>query len=61
MANIKISEKDFQRYVKVQRSGKTNMFNLNNVQVLSGLTKDKIKAVMEQYDSLCDLYPKVVA
>jgi len=44
---IKISKKDFEAYVRVQRSGVTNMFAVDMVSKLSGLTKDKIFYIME--------------
>lgn len=46
---IKISEQDFQAYLKVQNSGKTNMFDLRNVVKLSGLSREKILEIMTNY------------
>jgi len=48
----KITKKDFEAYVRVQRSGVTNMFAINVVSKLSGLTRDKILYVMENYREL---------
>ena len=56
-----VSEKDFKAFVKVQRSGRTNMFDVRTVGILSGLDRETIIAVMHEYDDLADLYPKVVA
>ncbi|HEY4482034.1 MAG TPA: hypothetical protein VI489_04210 [Candidatus Brocadiaceae bacterium] len=45
----KITKEDFQAYLKVQNSGKTNMFDLRNVVVLSGLSREKILEIMSNY------------
>lgn len=42
-----ITKEDFESYVRVQRSGVTNMFAVNLVSELSGLTKEKIFYIME--------------
>jgi len=43
----KITKKDFEAYVRVQRSGVTNMWAVDYVSKLSGLTKDKIFYIMD--------------
>jgi len=48
----KITKKDFEAYVRVQRSGVNNMFAINVVSKLSGLTRDKILYIMENYREL---------
>jgi len=48
----KISKKDFEAYVRVQRSGVTNMFAVDLVSKLSGLARDKIFYIMENYREL---------
>ena len=45
----KITKEDFQAYLKVQNSGKTNMFDLRNVVKLSGLTREAILEIMTNY------------
>ena len=45
----KITKEDFQAYLKVQNSGKTNMFDLRNVVKLSGLTRETILEIMTNY------------
>ncbi len=45
----KITKEDFQAYLKVQSSGKTNMFDLRNVVKLSGLSREKILEIMTNY------------
>ncbi len=45
----KITKVDFQAYLKVQSSGKTNMFDLRNVVKLSGLSREKILEIMTNY------------
>ena len=48
----KITKEDFEAYVRVQRSGVTNMFAVDLVSKLSGLTRDKILYIMENYREL---------
>jgi len=48
----KLSKKDFEAYVRVQRSGVTNMFAVDLVSKLSGLARDKIFYIMENYREL---------
>jgi len=47
-----ISKEDFEAYVRVQRSGVTNMFAVDLVSKLSGLTRDKILYIMDHYREL---------
>lgn len=56
---VVITEADFRRYVKVQMSGRTNMFDLRMVRILSCLPEDKILAVMDQYNALDKKFPNV--
>ena len=56
---IKITEEEFQEYEDVRESGVTNMFNVRQVEDLSGLSMKKIMFIMAHYDSLMDQYPKV--
>lgn len=48
----KITKEDFEAYVRVQRSGVTNMFAVDLVSKLSGLTRDKILYIMDHYREL---------
>lgn len=58
---IEITEKEFKSYEDIRESGLTNMFNISAVIELSGdvLNKDKIKAIIENYDKLAKAYPDV--
>ena len=56
---MEITKTDFERYEEVRFGGRTNMFDLRNVMALSGLDKEKILAIMKQYDELCEKYPGV--
>ena len=60
MAKVKVSEKDFARYVRVQMGGRTNMFDTRMVSLLSGLKRETILAVMDTYDELSTKFPKVL-
>jgi len=42
MEKITISKEQFESYVRVQKSGVTNMFDVRNVTALTGLTKNKL-------------------
>jgi len=54
-----ITEDDFQQYEDVRQSGVTNMFMVTTVIQLSGLTKQQILCIMENYSELCKKYPDV--
>ncbi len=56
-----ITEKEFKAYVKVQKSGVTNMMMVKTVCALSGLERDRVMVIMDQYSELADKFPKVVA
>lgn len=57
---MNITEEEFKSYVRVQRSGVTNMFDANRVQSLSGLTREKIMEIMKTYGQLSEQFKKVV-
>ena len=57
---MEITKEQFEAYVKVQRSGVTNMFDVRVVEMLSGLKMEEIGVVMEQYSELSEKYPDVV-
>ena len=56
---MEISKEDFEAYEDVRESGVTNMFMITTVSEISGLDKEKIKAIMKQYDELIKKYPGV--
>ena len=56
MAKTKITKEQFEAYIRVQNSGVTNMFDIRNVTVLTGLSKEQIIAIMEQYNELTKKY-----
>jgi len=51
-----ITDKQFQEYEAVRLSGATNMFNLELVTGLSGLTRKECYAIMQNYGKLKQLY-----
>ena len=53
---MKITKTEFMSYERVRKSGKTNMFKIGNVKVLSGLPKSKILFIMKNYNSLGNKY-----
>jgi len=54
-----ITKEDFQAYEDVRSSGVTNMFAVNVVERLSGLSRNKILAIMKNYGELMKKYPDV--
>ena len=54
--NIIISKEDFLSFENCRKSGLTNMFNLSNVEMITGLNKITIKAINKEYEKLRDLY-----
>lgn len=44
-----ITKQDFIEYLRVQKSGKTNMFDVSMVQALSDLPRNKILLIMKNY------------
>lgn len=55
---IKISKEDFEEYESCRQSGLTNIFDLTNVEMITGLSKDKIKAIIQEYTELNEKFTK---
>lgn len=51
-----MTKQKFDAYVKVQKSGRTNMFAVNVVSSLSGLTKTEIIDIMTNYNKYHNSY-----
>jgi Pyruvate/2-oxoacid:ferredoxin oxidoreductase gamma subunit len=58
VAKVNITKKDFQKYVEVQMSGKTNMMAIGTVSALTGLSRDKVLNIMQNYSALDKKYSK---
>jgi len=54
-----ITKEEFEAYEEVRSSGVTNMFAVNVVQSLSGLSREKILEIMKTYGELLKKYPDV--
>lgn len=54
----KVTAREYGKYLAVQRSGVTNMFDVKMVQSLTGLSKPKILYIMEHYSELEAEYNK---
>ena len=54
--STQITQDEFDAYVDVQMSGVTNMFNVSVVSDYSGLSRDKIITIMQNYTDLNDRY-----
>ena len=52
----KNTKDQFEAYVDVQMSGVTNMFDVRTVGDLSGLEKEEILTIMQNYGELKDKY-----
>ena len=53
-----ITKEEFLRYEGVRKSGRVNMFDVKNVMILSGLTREKIVEIMAKYANLSQEYLK---
>ena len=53
---VDISILDFIKYEDVRQSGVTNMFDVRNVTALTGLNKEEIMYIMQNYSELKDKY-----
>jgi hypothetical protein len=51
-----ITKEKFEAYVDVQESGVTNMFDVRTVGMLSGLDREEIMAIMQNYSNLKEKY-----
>ena len=51
-----ITKEKFEAYVGVQESGVTNMFDVRTVGMLSGLDREEIVAIMQDYNNLKEKY-----
>ena len=54
-----ISKEEFEAYEHVKESGVTNMFAVNTVCSFSGLSKEKVFAIMDGYGELNKKFPGV--
>lgn len=51
-----ITKEEFNSYESCRLSCITNMFNLSNVELVTGLNKDILKAIIKNYDKLKEIY-----
>ena len=56
MAKLEITKDQFEAYVRVQKSGVTNMFDIRNVTALTGLDKEQCLEIMSNYGELDKKY-----
>ena len=49
---MEVTKEDFEAYKEVQESGMTNMFDIKNVAGLSGLEREQISYIMDNYEEL---------
>ena len=47
-----ITKEQFEKYLKVQKSRITNMFDIKKVSILTGLNKEQILYIMDNYSEL---------
>ena len=47
-----ITKEEFEKYEKAQISSISNMVDIHDIEVKSGLSQDKIFEIMKNYDSL---------
>lgn len=53
---MEITKDDFMAYEEVRQSGVTNMFMVSTVSDLSGLDRETILAIMDNYSELAEKY-----
>ena len=56
LITMTITKQQFDDYVDVQMSGVTNMFDVRTVSSLTGLTRDEITNIMQNYRELHEKY-----
>ena len=56
MAKLEITKDQFTAYVRVQKSGVTNMFDVRNVTALTSLDKKQIMEIMSNYNEIEKFY-----
>lgn len=56
--NVEITAVEFGRYLALQGSGLTNMFDVKVVMYHTGLPRYKVLYIMEHYSELCEKYDK---
>ena len=56
MEKGKITKDQFEAYVRVQKSGVTNMFDVRTVTSLTGLFRHQVLEIMSNYDELDKKY-----
>ncbi len=56
---MEITKEQFEAYETVRVSGVTNMFDIRNVRLCSGLDRETIIAIMNNYTELMQKYPDV--
>ena len=44
-----ITKEDFKRYLEIQKSGETNMFDVDFVCLLSGLSGNQVSEIIKNY------------
>lgn len=52
--NKMVTENEFKAFEEVRLSGQTNMFDLSNVEALSGVDRETLKEIIKNYDKLKD-------
>ena len=58
MEDVKVTAEEFGRYLALQGSGLTNMFDINAVMFHTGLSRRKVLYIMARYSELCEEYDK---
>tara|TARA_R110002051_G_scaffold322695_2_gene413851 strand:+ start:139 stop:318 length:180 start_codon:yes stop_codon:yes gene_type:complete len=56
MKKLEVTKREFEKYLGVQESGVTNMFDVKTVQWMSDLSKEKILYIMTNYNKIKNIY-----
>ncbi len=57
---MEISQEQFENYLEIQFSGVTNMMAVSTVSDLTGISRDEVLAIMNQYGKLKEKYPEAL-
>ncbi len=55
-----ITELDVKKFAKVRDSGVTNMYHASKVAELSGLRRERVLAILDNWDALLAKYPDIL-
>lgn len=55
-----ITKEDFREYERVRKQGTTNMLEFGNVSKLTGISEEKVRKIVKNYDDYSEQFPEVI-